>query len=115
MNIKQKAYKLIKSCDFYGVDIGLNYRSHKSYKTFYGGLWSSIIASLISALCITQFLDCLFYLSPEIHEYTVDDGFHYKLLESNIFRSILVDLENEGSITTHHLTNDETYIDINSF
>ncbi|CAK74320.1 unnamed protein product (macronuclear) [Paramecium tetraurelia] len=115
MNIKQKAYKLIKSCDFYGVDIGLNYRQHKSYKTFYGGLWSSIIASLIAALCISQFLDCIFYLSPEIHHYTKDNGFNYKLLESSTFRSILLDLENEGILNTQHLNNDETLIDIHSF
>lgn len=24
--LKKKIYKLIKSCDFYGIDIGLNYR-----------------------------------------------------------------------------------------
>lgn len=75
-------------------------------------MWSTIVASLIAALCISQFLDCLFYLSPEIHEYTIDNGINYKLLESSTFRSILLDLEDEGIVTTHHLTNDETLIDI---
>ncbi|CAD8098328.1 unnamed protein product [Paramecium sonneborni] len=115
MNIKQKVYKLIKGCDFYGVEIGLNYRQHKSYKTFYGGMWSSIVASLIAALCISQFLDCIFYLSPEIHEYTKDAGSLSKLFESTTFHSILLNLENEGIVTTHHLNNQETLIDIHSF
>ena len=60
----KKLYKLVKNCDFYGVDVSLNYRQKKAYKSFYGITINNKVAITYPKFMVSN-CELAFYICDE--------------------------------------------------
>lgn len=50
--MRKQASKLLKQCDLFGMEVSMNYKKHKKYRSMLGGFCSIIVSGLTIALVI---------------------------------------------------------------